>query len=97
MPLLSKHFDAYLFSPPSAARVEMQIRWKDYYKRIKIATATPFILTGVFSKYLGKRKHFKHHISEIFKILIGMLIGNEGNKLVNSVVYRDQFLSQGQA
>lgn len=97
MPLLSKHFDAYLFNPPSAARVEMQIRWKDYYKRIKIATATPFIFTSVFSKYLGKRKHFKNHISEIFKIFIDMLIGNERNKLVNSVMYCDRFLSQRQA
>ena len=62
-----------------------------------ITTATPIIFTSVFSKYLGKRKHFKNRISVIFKILIDMLIGNERNKLVNSVMYCDRFLSQGQA
>lgn len=54
MPLLSKRFDAYLFNEPSAARVEMQIRREEYYyKRVKLATATPFIIASVFAKYDG--------------------------------------------
>lgn len=60
MPLLSKCFDAYLFNEPSAARVEMQIKWKEYHKRVKRATATPFIIASVFAKYDGER-HFRNH------------------------------------
>lgn len=38
----------------------MQIRRKEYYKRVKLATATPFIIASVFAKYDGKR-HGKNH------------------------------------
>lgn len=87
MPLLSKCFDAYLFNEPSAARVEMQIRRKEYYKRVKLATATPFVIASVFAKYDGKR-HFKNHptyLKSEKKMLVDMLAGNGRNILGNSL------------
>lgn len=52
MPLLSKHFDAYLFNQPSAARVEMQIRWKDYYNSYS------YYLYRCFFKVFEEKKTF---------------------------------------
>lgn len=54
MPLLSKHFDAYLFNPPSAARVEMQIRWKDYYKESRLQQLLLLSLPVFFQSIWGK-------------------------------------------
>ena len=67
MPLLNKCFDAYLFSQSSAATVEMQIEWKDYYKTIKMTTAT-FIITRLFSKYFGKKKMLEESLLYILNL-----------------------------
>lgn len=58
-----------------------------------MAMVTPLIITSVFSKYCGGKRHFKNHpiYLKSKKMLIDMLIGNGRNILVNFLVSNDRF------